>query len=312
MASPLTIKQPAAASHLQQYVLFGLLFAPLIYLRHLKSSGSLLHFNAPGVNLLVHAALVVVPVLTAYALVYKPFEYRESDEIILEPQTFWTTPAWDWWMMFILWASPVLAVLAAFYEGPHLLSHAAKWSTGPGAAFLTMALAFVFGFMFGTLLRMRSQVRLSEEGLRNGITNFYEWGRVDHVSVEGNVYGLYHEANPTLPMSVFKLQKPENQRLLEEYLDRHQIRRTRGPELQLSSVKLCVAAVFFVLVAVGFFLYLTTTIDLRWLLIGVFAASIVATMVLEGVRGLSKVTKTKPLVEPAVANSGSEQTHFLG
>lgn len=312
MASPLTIKQPGPASHFQQYVLLGLLFAPFLYLRYLKRTGGLIHLDPPATNLLVHAALVVVPVLIAYALVHKPLEFRESDETILEAQTFWTALKSDWWMFFMLWASPALAVLAGLYEVPHLLQNAAKWSTGPGAAFLTMAVAFVFGFIFGTILRDRSQVRLSNEGMRNGITNFYEWERVNHFSVEDGLYGLYHEANSKLPMSIFKLKDPENRRRLEEYLDRYQIRRTRGPEPQLLRVKLYVAAAFGVLVAFGYSVYLSTTIDLRWILIGIFALSIGTTLLLEEGRGLRKVTKTKPLVEPAELAADAENTHFLG
>jgi len=49
---------------------------------------------------------------------------------------------------------------------------------------------------------------------------------------------------------------------------------------------------------VSFWLYLTTSIDLRWLIVGALVVSVGATMLLEIVRGVAKVTTTRPLVEP--------------
>lgn len=91
MATPLTIKQPGAASHVKQYLLGALLILPLLYLRYLKSNGGMIHYAPPLLNLLAHAAITLLPLCVAYAAVYKPFEFRDSSERILEPQTFWST-----------------------------------------------------------------------------------------------------------------------------------------------------------------------------------------------------------------------------
>ena len=91
MATPLTIKQPGAASHVKQYLLGALLILPLLYLRYLKSNGGMIHYAPPLLNLLAHAAITLLPLCVAYAAVYKPFEVRDSSERILETQTFWST-----------------------------------------------------------------------------------------------------------------------------------------------------------------------------------------------------------------------------
>lgn len=273
----------------------------MLYLRYLKSNGGMIHYAPPLLNLLAHAAIILLPLCVAYAAVYKPFEFRDSGERILEPQTFWTTRTSDWWMLLLLWSGPFLALLALFYEVPHLMGNAATWAMGPGSAFFTMALVFVLGIVFGTLLRERTQVRVSEEGLRNGLVHFHEWENIDHISVENDTFGIYNRVNPSLPFSYFRLRDAENRRILMGCLDRHAVRQTRGPEPLLMTVKLCVAATAAVIVGVSFWLYLTTSIDLRWLIIGALVVSVGATMLLEVVRGVAKVTTTRPLVEPEVS-----------
>lgn len=305
MATPLTIKQPGAASHVKQYLLGALLILPLVYLRSLKNNGAMVHYAPPLLNLLAHAAIVLLPLFVAYAAVYKPFEFRDSSERILEPQTFWPSRPSSWWMLFLLWSGPFLALFAVLYEAPHLMRNAAIWATGPGSAFFTMALVFALGIVFGTLLRERTQVRLSEEGLRSGLVHFHEWENIDHISVENDTFGIYNRVNPSLPFSYFRLKDAENRRILVECLDRHAVRQTRGPEPLLMIVKSCVAATAAVIVGVSFWLYLTTNIDLRWLIIGALVVSVGATMLLEVVRGVAKVTTTKPLVEPEASVSGA-------
>jgi len=145
-------------------------------------------------------------------------------------------------MLFLLWSGPFLALFALLYEVPHLMSNAAVWATGPGSVFFTMALVFVLGIVFGTLLRERTQVRLSEEGLRNGLVHFHEWENIDHISVENDTFGIYNCVNPSLPFSYFRLKDAENRRILMECLDRHAVRQTRGPAPLLIIVKSCIAA----------------------------------------------------------------------
>ncbi len=297
MASPLTIKQPGAASHVKQYLLAALLILPMLYLRYLKSNGGMIHYTPPLLNLAAHAALVLLPLSVAYVMVYKPFEFRDSGETILGQQTFWSTRTQSWWMLGLLWSAPLLALAVLLYEAPRLMSSAALWSTGPGSAFLTMALAFAFGFVFGTMLRERTQIRVSEAGLRHGLTRFHEWPEIDHISVENDTYGLYHRVNPALPFSYFKLTEAESRRILADYLDKYGVCQSRGPEPALQTVKLCVAAAMALIVGAGFWLYLTTAIDPRWLILGALGAGVGATMLLEVVRGVGKVTMTKPLVE---------------
>jgi len=302
------LKQPSATSHIKQYLLVALLILPMLYLRYLKSNGGMIHYSPPLLNLLAHAAIILLPLSVAYAAVYKPFEFRDSDETILEPQTFWTTQTSSWWMMFMLWAGPLVGLLALLHEVPRLGSNASIWATGPGSAFLTMALVFALGIIFGTILRERTQVRISKEGLRNGLVHFHEWENIDHISVENNLYGIYNWVNPSLPFSYFKLKDAENRRVLTDYLERYKVRHSRGPEPLLIIVKCCVAVATAMIVAIGFWLCLTTSIDLRWLITGVFFVSIGATMLLEIVRGVAGVTKTKPLVEPEASEALSETT----
>lgn len=310
MADPLTIKQPSSTSHFKQYVLLGVLFLPLVYLRYLKRNGGLIHFNSPALNIAAHALIVLLPLGIACVMMYKPFDFRESSETILEPQSFWALFKYNWWMFLLLLASPLFAVLALLYEAPRLGVTGAAWMTGPGSAVLSAALAFAFGIVFGAVLGGSSQTRISEEGLRNGLVHFYEWESINHVSVENDVLGIYHRANPALPMTYFRLKQAENRRLLESYLAKHEVWQTHEPEPGLFSAKIAVVAATFLITAAGFWLYLTTVIDLRWLLLGVFAVSIGATMLLESVRGLSKVTKTKPLVEPEGMADEPEQNIF--
>ena len=64
-------------------------------------------------------------------------------------------------------------------------------------------------------------------------------------------------------------------------------------------VQLCVIVVTLVIIAIGFYLYKHTRIDFLWLIVGTFALSIMTTMILEKIRGISKISKIKPRIEEA-------------
>jgi hypothetical protein len=64
-------------------------------------------------------------------------------------------------------------------------------------------------------------------------------------------------------------------------------------------VQLFVIVVTLFIIAIGLYLYNHTEIDFRWLIVGTFAVSILTTMILEKIRGISKISKIKPRIEEA-------------
>ena len=154
MAKPLTVKNPGNASTLELCIVGALTAVPLIYVKYLTRFGGQVHSNNPSANFLLHASLIILPMLWAGIILRKPFEFQESDETILERQTFFTTFRNDWWNMLLLWATPLFCLMAFAYEASKgLFSRAPAWTTSPQSAGETFALVLALSLMFGTIMR---------------------------------------------------------------------------------------------------------------------------------------------------------------
>lgn len=308
MPEPLIAKRPPVASWPVQAAVFIIAGVPLLALMFCFQHGIVIHFDNPSLNLGVHVGLFVLPIIWVGALYSKPVVYEcPPGESVLGSSTYFSRLPANWWMMFMMWATPVLALLLlghAFFT--RYLPHPEELSTSPGKALAILITLTGLGTFYGALVLGRSQppTRISEAGLRISILRFYEWKNIHHLSQYGDLYALYDRANPALPANAFKVKDQEARALLERYLTQNQIRIQDEPSTAFAIVKLCVVLGFIGIIA--FCLWLRSYFALTFIstVLISFGVGIVLTVLLEKYRGVSKYGRSVPVI----SNQESEQT----
>ncbi len=299
MADPLIVKRPRSASPVAQIVVGVLILFPLMKLYISWRQETDIHSNNPALNLTMHVFLVVIPLIWAALLVYKPLQFEASAETQLGYSGYFSAIGADWWMSLMMWAA---AAFASVVLGHNLITeympHPETLSTSPAMAAVTMGVSLVLGMVYGIMLRERPETRVSAEGLRNGLLNFYEWGNIHHISRHGAIYSIHHRANPALPASSFRLRDWESRAVLDRFLLQHSVSLSNVPQPLFLVVKLAVVVGFGLNLLLAFWLWARTSIDARWIVAVSFAVGILETVVLERLRGVSKYSKYKPVVEP--------------
>jgi hypothetical protein len=306
MPSPLTIKRPDPAPAAIQLLIGAIFLLPLLALFYWWKQGKVIHFELPANNLIAHALIVIVPLIWAIMLWLEPFQTAAPRDTQLGETTYFGTLKVDWWMSLLLWSCPAFALGAlAWRFATSYLPHPERLSTSPLVALGTMVLIFAIAAFYATTLFNHAQIRISNEGLRNGLLNFYEWENIHHISQRDDIYSIYHRTNPRLPATCFNLRGPEARELLCKHLAEFNIPLEPHPHAEARSVKTAVIAGFFLNVIISALVLRITRLDLRWMTAISLGFAIISTLILERIRGVRNYTKLKPKIEPAPVQPGS-------
>jgi hypothetical protein len=306
MPSPLTIKRLNPAPAAIQLLMAAIFFVPLLGLLYLWNQGKVIHFELPANNLIAHALIVIMPVIWAIVLWLEPFQTTASDDTQLGETTYFGTLKVDWWMSLMLWSCPVFALGALGYRfATSYLPHPERLSTSPLVALGTMVFIFAIAALYATTLFNHAQIRISNEGLRNGLLNFYEWENIHHISQRDDIYSIYHRTNPRLPATCFNLRSLETRELLCRHLAEFNIPLEPHPHAEARGVKAAVIAGFILNLIVSALVLRITRFDLRWMTAISLGFAIISTLVLERIRGVRNYTKLKPKIEPTPAQPES-------
>jgi hypothetical protein len=302
MPTPLIAKRPPALSPVENILMAIFIGGPLVALWYCSKQHQVIHFDNPRLNLGVHAALFVMPLIWVALIFRKPVVYEANDgETLLGTTTCFARWPVNWWMMFMLLATPVVAGVVsghAFYT--RYLPHPETLSTSPGKALVFLVAGLLLGKFYETLLLGRSEPAawISDAGLRTGVLRFLEWKDIHHLSQHGDLYAFYHCVKPAWPASSFKVRDREAQAVLERYLSKHNIRVLNDPDPSLFIVKVAVVLGFLGNVAFSLWLRFNTSLSFLAVVLISFGLGIVMTIVLEKFRGVSKYGKHRPIIEP--------------
>lgn len=265
-----------------------------------------IHFDNPWLNLGIHAALFIFPLIWVGLIFYKPVVYESQDgETILGTSTYFSRWPVNWWMMFMMWATPVFAATALGYSFfSKYLVHPESLSTSLGRAVILLIVMTALAAFYATILLGRSEPAtwISSVGMRTSVLRFHKWQDIHHVSQHGGLYAFYHRVNPALPANSFKVRDREAQALLDRHLSEHQIPLMNKPHPAFFWFKAAVVLGF--LVNLGFSLWLRFNVSLSFLTVVLisFGLGVVMTLVLEQYRGVSKFGKYMPVIEPPKAD----------
>jgi len=297
MPDPLVIKRPdSGASPGVGFLVSVVILGPIAGLLYLWRTGKEVHFDNPRINLVAHMLIVIVPLIWSALIWAEPFRTKASEETSLARSSYFNTLKVDWWMSFMMWACPLFALGALGYLATSYLPHADALSTSLLSAVSTMGLILALGVFYGAMLFTRAETRISDEGMRNGLLNFYEWESIDHFSREGDIYSIHHKANPALPASTFRLRTPASQATLERFAAEKSVPILEGTGSALATIKIAVIIGFILNIVFCLVLMVATRLDLRWIVAISLGIGLLFTLVLERVRGVSKYTKVKPKI----------------
>ncbi|MDB6063893.1 MAG: hypothetical protein JWR26_101 [Pedosphaera sp.] len=302
MPAPLIIKRPKVAPWVEQIFAVSVIGGPFYGLFYCWDHHVNIHLADPWMNLGVHFGLIAIPLIWVGLITSRAIQFEPTEEISLGRTSFFKKLPVDWWMMFLMWPALIVAVLGLGYESlTQYAMHPESLSTTPRHALAIMAVTFLFGAFYVTVLLGQSEPRtlISPAGLRTGMLRFYEWENIHHLSRRGDLYSIYHRANPALPMASFMPEDREAQATLEWFIAEHHVLVTNEEHRSFARVKFAVIAGFLFILLLSVGLRLGTSLTLLWIDLIAFGVGIILTMLLERVRGISKLSKYKPIIEPA-------------
>lgn len=300
MPAPLTIKRPGIASKPMQFAVGVLVAGPLLGVWYAWRNNIDIHLNPPWLNFAAHAALVVVPLIWAFLISAPRVQFEQTEEELLGTSTFFDRLPMDWWTMFMMWPVPIFALVELIVAcSTDYLAHPEDLSTSPTRALMIMALTLALGLFYATLLLGKSEPRtlVSNAGLRTDLIRFFEWDKIDHISRNGELYALYHQVNPKLPATCFRVRDPQLRAKLESYIAEHSIPVSNTTHPSFTLTKLGVICGFSLNLAFCFWLRFNTSLSALWIIPISFGFGIVQTLLLEKFRGLSKFGRYMPVIE---------------
>ena len=300
VADPLIIKRPDKRSPVVQLAHTAIIAVPCGYLFILFLEGRNLHLSSEPLNVIVHALLIVVaPVVSTVVSHIQP-EFMDNGETPLISRTYFAAFRDVWWMLFPLLAAPLLGVIVLDHIAALSMTGAAPLDTSGFVACLTFFIVVVWAKFYGQFALMEQPMRVSDQGLRVGMTRFVEWEKMHHVARLDGRYEVYHVANPELPFSCFRLDK-DKAALLDEFMSRHGVVEINRRYPHTSKVKLMVACSGVLIFLAGLALYLAGVFAPLTTVVLTFFAGIFATQMLERVRHIKEIPLLKPVIEPASA-----------
>jgi hypothetical protein len=310
MPQPLIAKGSTDMSFAGHVVAFIALGVPLFAFWYFYDHGRVIHFANPWLNLGAHAALFIIPMTWVGLMFAKPVVYEApSDNIMISTSHILERLRHGWWAMFVLWATPVVAVVVVGHALlTRELAHPEILSTSLGKAVGIFAVVFCLGLFYCEMFSGKDQpaVWISDEGLRTSIARFHEWKNIHHMSRRGIIYELFNNANRAIPVSVFEVSDPNSRALLERQLAQHHIRIADDPSPLFATVKIGVILGFMSIIAFSLWLRFYLSFSFISVVLISFGIGIVLTLVFEKIRGVSKFGYSKPRVEFSDGNDDSE------
>ena len=303
MPRGLIIKHPKTGSSFSQLIIATVVIGPVLGLFVLWHKHLPLHFEDPWRNLAAHAALIALPLVWAIMISIPKMEFQPTEEIVLGSTKFLEQLPVEWWTILMLWPA---ALIGLFLLGLNFFSeylpHPEQLSTTLLKALGIMALTFFLGLFYATMLLGNAEPRtlVSHAGLRTGMSTFHEWENIHHISRRpGDLYSLYHRANPRLPATSFTVRTPEARGTLERFASEHNVQITENADPPFPAIKISVVLGFIANLLLSLWLWQNSFLSPLWIVVISFLIGTALTLLLEWFRGVFKYTRHKPTIETA-------------
>lgn len=296
MTEPLRIRGPRPATAATEVAVAAVVGLPVLGFLYLLVSGRPLGFEDRTLNLLLHALLVVVPLVWSVPFLPRRMKLVGSSGELLATSTHLRELRLSWWQSVLLWPALLLglAVLGSAVAEA-LMGTGGPLATSAWNALLAFGLIFAFTVFYATAFLDPVEVRLTSDGIRLGLAHFVPWRDVRRMAPTPWGYELYHRASGVLPLASLRL--PEEARArLATIMGQRGLPVGPGRGHRFLAVRLLVAAAASVLLAGGTWAWRSGVHGGAAVLV-VFVLGLGGTLLLERVRGVREVETVKPLVE---------------
>jgi hypothetical protein len=126
---------------------------------------------------------------------------------------------------------------------------------------------------------------------------FLEWQKIDHVSPEGNVYAVYHEVSPALPVAFIPLKQAEPRAKFDQLLADHNVTIAKSAGRTLEATKLAVVIGTIANLLLCIWLWSGANIGILAIISISTAIGFGAGLTLDHCRKLTKLPKMMPVMQ---------------
>jgi len=288
------IRLPKRASAFEELLVSIIFFGPLLYLFFLWRKGDFIYFEHAFLNVLANSSILIIPIVWAF-IFWSPKgdQLITTEEEIISKRSFISILRAEWWQMIMLFPPFVSGVWFIVAQGVRLISERRSFSTHPGDAFITMALAFGLCIFYGAILKSPI-ITVSKLGIMSG-HKFHYWRDIIRVARRGNTFHVFLKTNNHLPHTAIIPRNSEAQHVLEEHIRINNISRVPSWHFTEIAVKAVVAVTSLFTLALAYVLHGKRLADDRWIIILLFIIGILSTMVLERIRRISNADLVPPI-----------------
>ena len=258
-----------------------------------------IHFENPWFNLAVHSALILVPMLLSAAISLQRTEFAPTEETVICYSGYSNTFRASWWTLLPVWPTGLFAAFILLRDlFTEYLPHPEDLTTSPLRALLIMGVTLGVLLLYTTMLFHRFDARVSAAGIRRGLMRFLDWESIHHVCLHGEIYSFYQRAQPNLPVSFIRVRSGDSKAVLGRLLFEHNIPLSKAAGRVLMLTKLAVVACFALNLLLCFWLRFGMNLGLLRIIGISLAIGMVANVALDIFRGIGKLSKFSPNIEP--------------
>jgi|ERR1041385_3074602 predicted outer membrane lipoprotein len=118
MPERLTVKRPKPINNIMAWILGVPLALIVVWFFRLLERKEDIHFENPRLNLAVHSAFILVPILLSAAMWLQQMEFVPTEEAVISYSGYLNTFCASWWTLLPVWPA---GIFAAFMLGHDLL-----------------------------------------------------------------------------------------------------------------------------------------------------------------------------------------------
>jgi len=298
MPDPLTVKRPKPINNVTAWILGVPLAFIVMWFFRLLDRREDIHFENPWLNLAVHSALILVPILLSASMWLQGMEFAPTEETVICYSGYLNTFRTSWWTLLPVWPPGIFAAFILLRDlFTEYLPHPEVLTTSPLRGLMIVGATLGVSLLYTTTLFHRFGVRISAAGIRPSLIRFLEWQNIHHVRPEGEIYSFYQRAQPNLPISFIPVRNGDSKAVLDRLLSEHNIPLSKPAGRVLMLTKVVVLAGFIVNLLLCFWLRFGMKLGLLPTIGISLAIGMIANLALDKFRGVGKLSKFSPKID---------------
>ena len=162
MPDPLTVKRPKPINNVAAWILGVPLAFIVMWFFRLLDRREDIHFENPWLNLAVHSALILVPILLSASMWLQGMEFAPTEETVICYSGYLNTFRASWWTLLPVWPPGIFAAFILLRDlFTEYLPHPEVLTTSPLRGLMIVGATLGVSLLYTTTLFHRFGVRIS-------------------------------------------------------------------------------------------------------------------------------------------------------